>query len=792
MASQNISKNELIFVERPLLSLQSIGNSHRGALCCRFCHAFVGGPDLALLVASEDLRRENLWEYYRNHYNEQGYRIDAGDDLCNKEVCRMHPCRNDCGEIFCSRDCEEKHWFCGGHDLLCTGLIPDPEDAAEDGVDIEDSMHPLLEFKVHAVRSNEILLMVADLVASVVSIRRQQIALNLQKKDDSCVEEVTLDELMEPYLDFTLVPWWEVATAPIVSDPKKMQECIELNLTLRKLCNTSSKLLYDAFMAMDGDDEFRTTLRLALNECQEHYHLFSEEFFGKVIGSFEQNAIGIRARHPLCRDILENPELRIRRHREIVKCIELAEMIGDDLDEQNEDDEESANGSENDEASNENVHDNDENDYSVDDIACFLAGLYLDEQGMSATHEINNESDENDCNSEEQVGDDLDLLFTPLDGTCMFRTTCKMNHSCAPNVVARYSYSCSGGGEFARWGQDFPLAVQCVALRDILQGEELCISYINHDASLEDRQKELSHYGFKCNCEKCYRDENDCGEEPVHIDDNNASIEFDMFGEADENQFRDNENDDVDNGDLSKSNNDMDGEQKLGLRVKELDQAIGNNKIGMIPVCVLASALSFVNRLGSQILKDPLWENSLEEYIQLKQFLSDVITGLSEKHFYNLKKSAICGERMAISLLKLSGEWPHSVIKEAHACFCVASALCHAQDGTFLPAIKLLDKTSIFGVPREMIDKFYQYVEYHSTNISCTHNEICRVPRVCVQDYNSVDLQREVLQIGLVAPIKFPVKELSRTSMSRELAFGSQPIVNRQYALEWPALTKWR
>jgi hypothetical protein len=139
-------------------------------------------------------------------------------------------------------------------------------------------------------------------------------------------------------------------------------------------------------MAMDGDDEFRTTLRLALNECQEHYHLFSEEFFGKVIGSFEQNAIGIRARHPLCRDILENPELRIRRHREIVKCIELAEMIGDDLDEQNEDDEESANGSENDEASNENVHDNDENDYSVDDIACFLAGLYLDEQGRSATH----------------------------------------------------------------------------------------------------------------------------------------------------------------------------------------------------------------------------------------------------------------------------------------------------------------------------------------------------------------------------------------------------------------------
>jgi Proteins containing SET domain len=795
VASQNISENELIFEERPLLSLQSIGNAHRGALCCRFCRAFVGGPDLALLVASGKLGRENVWDYY--HEKQEEYRIrNVNDDFC-KAVCRMHPCRNDCGEIFCSQECEEKHWSCGGHDLLCTGLIPDPEDRAEDGVDTDESMHPLLQFKVHAVRSNEILLMVADLVASVVSLRRKQIALNLQIKEHSCVEEVTLEELMEPYLDFTLVPWWEVATAPIISDPKNIQECIQLNLNLRELCRTSSKLLYDAFMAIECDDEFHNTLCLAMNECQEKYHLFSEEFFGKVIGSFEQNAIGIRARHPLCRDILENSELRIRRHREIVKCIELAEMIGDDDDDDEQrGDEGNADDTENVTSNNENILDNeaDDNDYSVDDIASFLSGLYLEEQGMPVTREINSESNIDDCNDDgEQVGDDLDLLFTPLDGTCMFHITCKMNHSCTPNVIARYSYSCSGGGEFARWGQDFPLVVQCVAIKDILQGEELCISYINHDAPFEERQKELSHYGFKCNCEKCKRDEVASGEESMQSDDNMENIEFDIFGEADdESQSCEDENDDYTDDDVTNANNDVDGQQKLTLRVKELDQTLEKNKIALIPVSTLGPPLSFVNRIGSQIMNDPSWTDSLHEYIEVKQLLGDVIKELSNKNFCSLQKHAAYGEGLAMSLLKKAREWPHSVVREAHACFCVASAICYAQDGNFLPAMKLLDKTAIFGVPRETIDRFYQYVEYHSTKMSCSHNEICRVPRVCIYDYSLVNLQREVLQKGLVAPIKYPVQELSHTSITRESSFGSAPIVIRQYASEWPALLKWR
>ena len=60
VATRSIQKGELIFVEKPLLSLQTLGNAHAGALVCRHCRAFVGGPDLCLKVASGSLSRDNV------------------------------------------------------------------------------------------------------------------------------------------------------------------------------------------------------------------------------------------------------------------------------------------------------------------------------------------------------------------------------------------------------------------------------------------------------------------------------------------------------------------------------------------------------------------------------------------------------------------------------------------------------------------------------------------------------------------------------------------------------------
>jgi hypothetical protein len=59
------------------------------------------------------------------------------------------------------------------------------------------------------------------------------------------------------------------------------------------------------------------------------------------------------------------------------------------------------------------------------------------------------------------VGDDLDLVFPPLDGTAMYSTTCQMNHLCDPNSMV--VYRC-----LPCWGRHFPLTAFSVTTRDVL------------------------------------------------------------------------------------------------------------------------------------------------------------------------------------------------------------------------------------------------------------------------------------------------------------------------------------
>ena len=149
VAARPIEAGTVIFVEKPLLCLQSMGNAHAGALTCRCCRCFVGGPDLALAVASGRVSREAAIDYWETNSK-------LGNDAY-----AIVPCRNNCGEMYCSAKCEEDMWTVGGHCLLCTGLIPESEeggdyknnsendnssDEGEEG-DVMDQLHPLLQFK---------------------------------------------------------------------------------------------------------------------------------------------------------------------------------------------------------------------------------------------------------------------------------------------------------------------------------------------------------------------------------------------------------------------------------------------------------------------------------------------------------------------------------------------------------------------------------------------------------------------------------------------------------------------
>ncbi len=45
-----------------------------------------------------------------------------------------------------------------------------------------------------------------------------------------------------------------------------------------------------------------------------------------------------------------------------------------------------------------------------------------------------------------------------------------------------------------------------IAQKDIAEGEELCIHYIDKDQSLVERMLDLKHYGFDCDCSRCAKE----------------------------------------------------------------------------------------------------------------------------------------------------------------------------------------------------------------------------------------------------------------------------------------------
>jgi hypothetical protein len=68
----------------------------------------------------------------------------------------------------------------------------------------------------------------------------------------------------------------------------------------------------------------------------------------------------------------------------------------------------------------------------------------------------------------------VDNIFTPLDGTALFSTLCKINHSCDPNVKVKYTFT-----------REYGLVATLTALKDIITGAELLQSYIDQTMGKE-------------------------------------------------------------------------------------------------------------------------------------------------------------------------------------------------------------------------------------------------------------------------------------------------------------------
>jgi hypothetical protein len=641
----------------------------------------------------------------------------------------IHPCRKNCGEIYCSADCEHDFWHNGGHSLLCTG-------------DIKVDDHPLLDFKRHAMQHNEILLLVADVMARILS-------------NPSSVPAFT---------DFTMVPWWDVACAPLLQGYGGFADAAVLEKSIRTVC-----------------DESASKLRLALGLPDDHPYV-NALMFAKVIGSFEQNSMGIRNRHPLCRAIFD-ADLRRSFKKDVILCLSRAGMIGGDCededcedDDDNDDDNNAGHGDT--EKTGEDKMEEDENeeeqmedeqaedhceeemqaeidptpgffqpvwDYTDEEIAVFLACLDMEEFNPD--------------------GDDLDELFNPLDGTAMFSTACKMNHSCDPNVVLLY--------RTRHWGE--PLVGHVVAIRDIAPGEELCISYIDVWETLETRTEQLANYGFLCHCNKCTRERNG---ECLEKEEEEKMEEDALFGKEDD-----------DDDEEESPTEPRDGERLL-QRLGELNEKLNENHLGCTPMKLFGEASSFVIRVGALSIDGLETKGDNVSAMALQA----CIDAVADRNLIGSQKLGTALATELFGMLQEQGSWSHPAYRQALVASSMAAAIGFCHVGSFLEAQRLLDRAMVLGLPRDEVSGFVEFVEHFANHM--TRGPIEPALEGHVLYYNSKELNEVIERQGLSTPIAFPIPESScdidANVFQIECVDTEICTVFRGFARDWKATQKWR
>lgn len=116
----------------------------------------------------------------------------------------------------------------------------------------------------------------------------------------------------------------------------------------------------------------------------------------------------------------------------------------------------------------------DDEDHCVESCLDYECSSGHDHQNLSHEHYQMDvmETEDEPLYHLKKILDDFGVenIFTPLDGTALFSTLCKINHSCAPNVQVKYSFTREHG-----------LVAYLIALRDIQPGEELLQSYIDQN-----------------------------------------------------------------------------------------------------------------------------------------------------------------------------------------------------------------------------------------------------------------------------------------------------------------------
>jgi SET domain len=677
---------ELLWVERPLLIMPSLTSNNRiTSWTCSNCHAFVGGP-VAALKRRFAGNNGNISEppncSPRTHLG-----IFDGESASYQ----VFPCPHACGHVYCSPSCREMAWQLH-HEFLCTGMC-------------ETMDAPLVQFVSFALETNEMFLLIAEWWVT------QHVLKQRQKSDHTDTLQSQPREY-DPYADFQMNPWWDVVV-PLADGAQlnHAEETMKLQQSIRAMCLECANRFNVILNDINTSKPETTRQRI-------QFPLLTDVDVALRMGSLEQNIMGIRQRHPLCRDIFDR-SLRESCHDEIVQCLHEAGFLGHDSDD--EDDAESvqdtdiqdANGEEDeilqeddDEASMDEL-DEGSTDFSVDQIAGAIADLFVDEEGTVEDQAIAAAKEAGKKRNAE-IGDEMDALFPPFDGAAMFAHACKMNHSCAPNVILLYKNR--------GWGRYHPLTAFCVALRDIQEGDELTISYIDKEQSYEQRRRALAHYGFRCECDQCLQDlmegcqavaeADEAAGSMIHSDD---EVKNTTMGTA--NPGQDGE------GDLERAAENG-GEQRLQHLFSRLETVGNHQLIGTLPSTTLAGACRFVDETVRSFTDQPSVSGN------------DTVANLLRQCLHALSERDHClGNIVGMDLFELlyrkyesSSSRPSQFHKMGFVCSAIMSSLGYCHVGRFIQSMEVLDLAVACGLSREdrRLASFVAEIEYHAFNMSVT------------------------------------------------------------------------
>lgn len=699
-ARYDLSRNDLIFCERPMVVQQCLGLNTQQAWVCHACHGFVGNATGAMQ-----------------------HRFPAKSSLSGCQPI-ITACRQKCGHVYCNKDCEDAAWRMH-HRFLCTGNIADDEE------------HPLILFKQLAVESNEILL----LIAQWWILEHHEFHSN-----------ATHESVESKWNNFCMKPWWEVATLELEQQPGAFAETAVLNQSIRKLCQ-------------DAAEVFNQVLQV-----NQHAHTIPSITaldIAKRVGACEQNAIGIRQRHPLCREVFDR-DFREMHHSNILQCLAEAGYIGTD-------DPEGDGQPEEQQTSLKDTNDT-EWDYSVDEIAVFLSDLYIQEDGMVIDTAAPTAQSEESVTVSVQQGDDLDHMFPPLDGTAMYATACKMNHSCDPNVLLVYHSNPS-------WQR--PLTLYALAIKDIQEEEELTISYIDHsNKSLQERQQALINYGFVCTCSLCTQEQDDGQTKmPAQVGEENDEL----FGP----DASDEDEDDNASSCGPADAENKDSEQKFQACLERLDSIRNHVMYGATPLPLFAKASNFVTSWVHGQTNGSLLP---VEYLHL---LQQCVQGIEQRDFALMELLGSDLVSILYSVLQSENAWPNAAYRNAYWCAVIVAALGWAHRWCFLDALDYLDRGMVLGLPVRTdprLTGFMSYIEHHAYTISelpvALHgmdlSPQCADPTV----------RQRIEHYGLSRPLQHPVPDdlqeppFYRT-FSTNHVLPSRPLVLRGFASGWSALSAW-